>query len=71
VQQTGGQKELALYYAKNNVWHYVTQHGDEWGFSCADIKANPDARKAFYDQICYEYNPDLGQIRLDSSSPAL
>lgn len=70
IQQNSQKPELALYYANNGSWHYVTRHSDEWGFSCDAMKADPEARKALYDQICYQY-PNTGQVRLDSSRRAL
>lgn len=76
VISTSSKKQIALYYAKdaeigtnnNSGWHYVTQANDEFGFKCGDVMANPDARKAFYDQVCLSEN---GQVRLDTNNRAL
>ncbi|HSW79626.1 MAG TPA: hypothetical protein VLG47_02510 [Candidatus Saccharimonadales bacterium] len=76
VVTTKTKKQIALYYAKNadigtgknGGWHYVTQANDEFGFKCGDMKANPDSRKAFYDQVCLSAQ---GQVRLDTNNRAL
>jgi len=76
VVSTKNKKQIALYYAKNaeigtnNIsgWQYVTQADDEFGFKCGDMKADPDARKALYDQVCLNEN---GQVRLDTANRAL
>lgn len=68
VVSTKTSKNIALYYAKDNVWHYITQANDEFGFECGPMKADPDARKAMYDQVCLSEN---GQIRLDTNNRAL
>lgn len=68
VVSTNKSKKIALYYAKDNVWHYITQANDEFGFECGPIKADPDARKAMYDQVCLSEN---GQVRLDTNNRAL
>ena len=75
VQHDGGQRMVALYYAKNNTWHFITQATDEWGFKCADVVRNADARKAMYDQICYDFtnifDQGRGQVRVDSTRKAI
>ena len=71
VFENKGQKKIALFYTNGDSWKYITQANDEFGFSCEDIKQNPDARKAFYNQICYQYQENKGQIRLDSGGRAL
>jgi hypothetical protein len=68
VVSTKAKKQIALYYTKNSSWHYVTQANDEFGFKCNDMKANADARKAFYDQVCLGEN---GQVKLDTNNRAL
>lgn len=76
VVSTKSKKTLALYYAKNadirtgsnSGWHYVTEATDEFGFSCDAMKADQDARKALYDQVCLS---NAGQVRLDTQNRAL
>jgi prepilin-type N-terminal cleavage/methylation domain-containing protein len=76
VVSTKSKKQIALYYAKNAEigtgnnagWQYVTQANDEFGFKCGDMKADPDARKALYDQVCLSEN---GQVKLDTNNSAL
>lgn len=69
VIQNGTRKQLALFYSKDGgAWHYITQADDEYGFSCSAYTANPDVRKAMYDQICLS---DQGQVRLDTNNRAL
>lgn len=69
VIEVDGNKSLALFYNKfNGPWQFVTMAGDEYGFSCQDMKADPDARKALYNQVCLA---EGGQVRLDTNSPAL
>lgn len=76
VVSTKTKKQIALYYAKNAEistdsnygWRYVTQANDEFGFKCDDMKDNPDARKAFYDQVCLSEND---QVKLDTDNRAL
>ena len=68
VVSTKTEKKIALYYQKDNIWHYVTKADDEFGFSCGDMKKDPDARKAMYDQVCLSEN---GQVRLDTNNSAL
>jgi len=72
VVQMGDKRRVALFYAnynKSSQWHYVTEATDEFGFPCTDIMKNTEARKALYDQICYDNNQ--GQIRVDSDRRAL
>lgn len=64
-------KTIAIFYAKNGQWQFITQADDEFGFHCDAFRADEDARKAFYDQICYEYTGNKGQIRLDTNNRAL
>jgi|GEM_PF-2899568 len=71
VVRNGKKRSDALFYAKGDTWHYVTEANDEYGFSCEPIMRDPEARKAFYDQVCYDYKNDAGQIRVDSSRRAL
>lgn len=61
---SGDHRALALFYAKGNTWHFITEASDEFGFNCTDIQKDPDARKAFHGQICYL--PSRGQIYLDT-----
>lgn len=76
VVATKSKKQIALFYAKgasinngqNSGWHYVTEADDEFGFKCADMRADPDARKALYDQVCLS---DKGQVKLDTNNRAL
>jgi prepilin-type N-terminal cleavage/methylation domain-containing protein len=76
VVSTNSNKQIALYYAKNTEndtdnnagWRYVTQANDEFGFKCGDMIADPDARKALFDQVCLSEN---GQIKLDTNNRAL
>ncbi len=76
VVTINGKKQVALFYAKNadivthknSGWIFVTQANDEYGFKCGDMAANPDSRKAFYDQVCLSAN---GQVRLDTNNRAL
>lgn len=68
-KQGNGRVWVGLYYQKDNAWHYITKATDEWGFPCMPVMANPDARKAMYDQVCYEQG--IGQIRVDSNRRAL
>ncbi len=66
---TNGTKYLALFYQKDGGnWAFVSQAADEYGFNCGDFTVNPDARAAFYDQICL--GPE-GQVRLDTNNRAL
>ena len=72
IVQMGDKRRVALFYAnynKSSDWHYVTEANDEFGFSCKDIMKNQDARKAMYDQICYD--DTSGQIRVNSNRRAL
>ncbi len=71
IQTAGTNKfKTALFYNKSGAdWVYVTSANDEFGFSCEDITKDPDARKAMYDQICYQAN--TGQVRLDTTNRAL
>lgn len=68
IVSTKDKKQIALFYAKDNKWGYVTQANDEFGFKCGDMSANPDSRKAFYDQVCLGAE---GQVRLDTNNRAL
>jgi hypothetical protein len=76
VVTTKAKKQIALFYAKdasmtngqNSGWKYVTEADDEFGFKCADMRADPDARKALYDQVCLG---DKGQVKLDTNNRAL
>jgi hypothetical protein len=62
-------RSIALYYkTSNSNWRYITEAGDEYGFKCGPMQADPDARKAMYDQVCLGEN---GQVRLDTSNRAL
>jgi hypothetical protein len=72
VIQMGTKRRVALFYAnynKNSQWHYVTEAPDEFGFPCTDIMKDPEARRALYDQICYDNTK--GQVRVDSGRRAL
>jgi hypothetical protein len=61
---------LVLYYQKQNgPWVYITDTTDEFGFTCSDIRADPDARKAMYAEVCYE-RPDQGPRLLDAAGRA-
>ncbi|HSD56060.1 MAG TPA: hypothetical protein VLA92_02820, partial [Candidatus Saccharimonadales bacterium] len=67
VTQMGDKRRIALFYAnynKSSEWHYITEATDEFGFPCKDIMKSRDARKAMYDQICYQ--DGVGQIRVDN-----
>lgn len=64
----GTTKMLVLFYNKDNgPWQYITQAGDEYGFSCQAYTANPSVRAAMYNQICLG---PTGQVRLDSPARA-
>jgi hypothetical protein len=72
IIQMGDKRRIALFYAnynKSSEWHYVTEATDEFGFPCKDIMKNADARKALYNQICYD--DARGQVRVDSNERAL
>lgn len=60
-----GASTIALYYSYQGVWHYVTEATDEFGFSCSAIMKNPDARKAYRHQWCYQRENDGGLRVLD------
>lgn len=68
VTQNSHKKLLVFYNQNNGQWQYVTQANDEYGFACKDYQQTTAMREAFYNQICLG---DHGQIRLDSSAPAL
>ena len=61
---------LALFYQKDGeeTWNFVSKASDEFGFRCGDFEADPDARKAFYDQVCLS---ETGHVRLDTDNRAL
>jgi hypothetical protein len=69
-------KTIALYYAKfaqkgvydASGWRYVTEANDEFGFQCGAMTADPDARKALYNQVCLSAE---GQVRLDTNDRAV
>jgi hypothetical protein len=61
----GNDRRVALYYSHNGQWHFITEATDEYGFSCNDVFADPDARRAMFDQVCYD--SQIGQHRVDSS----
>jgi hypothetical protein len=69
IQEPHGTR-LVLYYKKQNgPWTYITDTTDEFGFTCGDMRADPDARKAMYAQVCYE-RPDQGPRLLDADGRA-
>lgn len=69
TDQKDEEPSIALYYQKNGTWHFITAAKDEYGFSCEDIMADPNARKAYYDQICYDHTLQ-GQRRMDTARRA-
>lgn len=71
VAHKGTSHYVALFYAHNNAWRYITDAGDEYGFDCTPIWNDPEARKALHDQVCYDFKDNSGQIRVDSDRRAL
>ena len=69
VVRHGGDSFVALFYGHQGKWHYITEAYDEFGFSCSDITKDPQARKAFRHQWCYQYENDEGLRKLDLSAP--
>ncbi|HEY5667950.1 MAG TPA: hypothetical protein VIR03_02175 [Candidatus Saccharimonadales bacterium] len=66
VFSKGVTKKLILFYKKGSGdWRYVAQANDEYGFSCADYKADSDIRAAMHDQVCLD---DFGPTRLDTNN---
>lgn len=62
-------KTVVLYYQKSGGdWRYVTEGEDDYGFRCGPMKADPDARKALYNQVCLS---QTGHVRLDTNNRAL
>lgn len=62
-------KKVVVFYQKDGgAWVLASEADDEYGFRCGDFTANPDVRKAFYDQICLS---ETGQVRLDTANRAL
>ena len=64
-----GKQSIALFYkTTSSDWRYLTEADDEYGFKCGPMQADPEARKAFYDQVCLS---GTGQVKLDTSNRAL